>query len=428
MSIPLIHNEIASMISIPLLGGVIGYVINWTGVWMLYRPLAFVGVRVPGLARLTALLPPVFRDIPGLKHGGVGWQGILPSRAGKLGSIAVDTQIAKIGSPSDFYGQLDMEEMAQYVARELAPEVRTLVDDILSRQYPELWTSLPEGARERAHAGIREQLPDVARRVSAEIGKHIDELVNVKIMVIRLLEEQPELTNRLFHEVGRKEFRFIMRFGFVFGFLAGLPTILLVLALPYWWVLPLAEAVIGAVTNAIGLWLIFEPVRPQRVLRWQWQGLFLRRQHEASAVYAQVIAHEVVTVGSIGRELLEGPCSDRTRELLRRVLMPVIDEQAGMARRALELTHGRERFEATSRALAGRAGDLMLEPLADPVTGERQNDAIEELFRERMRALPPEDFVETMRSATREDEWLLIAHGALFGIVGGLIHWVIFGT
>ena len=135
----------------------------------------------------------------------------------------------------------------------------------LGLRYPELWSSLPEAVRERIHHGIQDQLPDVARAVNAEIGAHIDELIDVKLMVVRLLDERPELTNRLFHEVGRREFRFIMNFGFVFGFVLGLPTIPLVLALPYWWVLPLAEAVIGAITNAIGLWLIFEPVRPRRM-------------------------------------------------------------------------------------------------------------------------------------------------------------------
>jgi hypothetical protein len=44
-----------------------------------------------------------------------------------------------------------------------------------------------------------------------------------------------------------------------------------------------------------------------------------------------------------------------------------------------------------------------------------------------MSDMPTEDFVETMRSATREDEWMLVAHGALFGIAGGLLHYVVFG-
>jgi hypothetical protein len=48
------------------------------------------------------------------------------------------------------------------------------------------------------------------------------------------------------------------------------------------------------------------------------------------------------------------------------------------------------------------------------------------LIVDRMRELPPADFAEMMRSAMREDEWLLLAHGAVLGIVGGLAHLVVF--
>jgi hypothetical protein len=49
------------------------------------------------------VLPRRIQQIPGVMQGGVGWQGIIPSRAAKMGSIAVDKGIAKVGSPGDFY-------------------------------------------------------------------------------------------------------------------------------------------------------------------------------------------------------------------------------------------------------------------------------------------------------------------------------------
>ena len=38
------------------------------------------------------------------------------------------------------------------------------------------------------------------------------------------------------------------------------------------------------------------------------------------------------------------------------------------------------------------------------------------------------DFVEMMRSAIKEDEWMLYAHGAVLGFGAGLIHLAIFGV
>ena len=66
---------------------------------MLFNPSASRASRCPGLRPLVAFLPRKIQQIPGVMQGGVGWQGIIPSRAAKMGSIAVDKGIAKLGSP-----------------------------------------------------------------------------------------------------------------------------------------------------------------------------------------------------------------------------------------------------------------------------------------------------------------------------------------
>ena len=44
---------IVHLISIPLFTGVIGYITNWSGVVMLFKPLRFYGARIPGLSTST---------------------------------------------------------------------------------------------------------------------------------------------------------------------------------------------------------------------------------------------------------------------------------------------------------------------------------------------------------------------------------------
>src|SRR3954465_11986371 len=111
-----------------IFSGFIGWATNWTGVWMLFNPLQFKGFRLPGLRPLTHVLPRRIQQIPGLMQGGVGWQGIIPSRAAERGSIAVDKGIAKVGSPSDFYEQLDPERIAEQILHTSRRDLRELVD------------------------------------------------------------------------------------------------------------------------------------------------------------------------------------------------------------------------------------------------------------------------------------------------------------
>ncbi|MGO9819186.1 MAG: hypothetical protein ACLPTJ_00875 [Solirubrobacteraceae bacterium] len=49
------------------------------------------------------------------------------------------------------------------------------------------------------------------------------------------------------------------------------------------------------------------------------------------------------------------------------------------------------------------------------------------LITDRIRAMTPNDFAELLRTATREDEWLLLGHGAVLGLAGVLIDLAIFG-
>src|SRR3989442_1097331 len=100
-------NSTLALITVPFFTGAIGYVTNWTGVLMLFYPVHFRGVRSKLLQSLARLLPRRLQQIPGVMIGGMGWQGIVPSRAAKMGSLAVDSGIAKLGRPAEFWNQLE---------------------------------------------------------------------------------------------------------------------------------------------------------------------------------------------------------------------------------------------------------------------------------------------------------------------------------
>lgn len=266
--------ETLSLITIPLFSGAIGYVTNWTGVWMLFYPVHFRGARFPGLASLARLLPRRIQQIPGVMQGGLGWQGIIHSRAAKMGSIAVDKGIAKLGSPADFYQQLEPEQIAEHIIATARDDIREVVERIMRRDHPRLWRDLPPRVREAVHSRVEKQLPDIVRAVTEEIGDHVDQLLDVKLMVIRHIEAHPELANRIYLEVGRRELRFMINFGFFFGFLLGIPVALITNALPQWWVLPILGVIVGYVTNWVGILMIFEPVEPRKLGPFRIQGLF----------------------------------------------------------------------------------------------------------------------------------------------------------
>jgi uncharacterized membrane protein YheB (UPF0754 family) len=422
--VPGVSHSIWALISVPFVTGAIGYVTNWTGVVMLFYPVHFRGIKAHWLLRAGRFLPRRVQQIPGIMVGGIGWQGIVPSRASKMGSLAVDVGIAKLGSPSEFFQQLDPPAIAAQILERMRPEAREHVDRVMEREHPRLWSELPRPIRELVHERVQSQLPGLVQELTEKIGANIEQLVDVKLMVIRRFD--PELANRVFLDMGQEELTFIKNFGGVFGFLLGIPVAFLTHFVTYWWLLPIIGVIVGYTTNWMALWMIYEPAEPRRYGPLRLQGLFIRRQPEVAEVYARIVADEIVTVSNFASELLHGPQSDRTRALIEQTLRPAIDRAAGPLQPALRAALGTREYESIREAFAAEPADALIEPLSDPEFSRARSGAMRKLIAERMKEMRPRDFAEMLHTATREDEWLLLLHGAILGFAGGLIHLAIF--
>jgi uncharacterized membrane protein YheB (UPF0754 family) len=339
----------------------------------------------------------------------------------------VDKGIARLGSPSEFYSRLEPDKIAEHILATSSDEVHELVEGIIRREHPQLWADTPPPLRAAIHARIDAQLPRLVRRVTDQIGEHIEQLLDIKMMVIRKIEAEPRLGNKIFLEVGERELNFVIWSGLFLGFLLGLPSIPLYQNVDQWWVLPLSGVVVGYLTNWIAIKVIFNPIEPVQVGPFTLHGLFMRRQDEVAEVYAQVIADDIVTLANIGNELLHGARSDRTRHLIEQALRPAVDESLGIARGAVRVAIGTREYDAIRTRLANEAVDHTMEPLTDPGFNRQQSEKVRSLLAERLAKLSPPEFAEMLRSAMEEDEWLLIFIGSVLGFVAGWIQLAILG-
>ena len=408
-----------SLLLIPVISGVIGYVTNWVAIKLLFFPVRHVGFGVPGLATLASMMPRKIQSIPGALKGRVGWQGIIPSRAAKMGSIAVDKGIAKLGTPAEFYEQLEPDKIAEHILATARGDMRELVESIIEREHPQLWRDTPRAVKEAVHARVQDQLPKIVHDVTDELGRNIDQLLDVKLMVIEKIEEEPGLANRIFLEVGRKELNFVINSGLFLGFLLGLGIIPLFAAFPNWWLLPISGVVVGYLTNWIAVKVIFVPIEPRRVGPFTVQGLFMRRRKEVAEVYSRVISDDIVNLVNIGEQLLHGPRADRTRRMIEGALRPAIDQALGPARGAVRVAVGTREYDAIRRSVASEGVEYTMTPLTDPTFNAQQSDRVYALLVDRMWDLPNDDFAEMLRSAVHEDEWMLLALGSVLGFLAG---------
>jgi hypothetical protein len=107
-------------------------------------------------------------------------------------------------------------------------------------------------------------------------------------------------------------------------------------------------------------------------------------------------------------------------------LRPAIDRSVGSARPLVRLAIGPHEYDAIRETVATGGVDSTIGPLSDPEINRSQGAELRRLFVDRMREMPAQDFSDMLRSAIRQDEWLLLAHGGALGVLGGGLHLLIF--
>lgn len=422
------HHLLLELITVPLFTGVIGYITNWTGVLMLFIPLEFHGFRMPGLKVLFPFMPRRIQVLPIFKDGDkLGWQGMVPSRAEKMASLAIDRSLAKVGNISDFYQQLDPDSIADHFVEVALPAVRGVVDRIMEKENPRLWNGLPEFAREFVYRKVEDDLPKNASRINAEMVAHLDDLIDAKSMAISFLIEHPKLLNDIFREFGAKELKFMQNFGFYFGYPMGFTLVALLQVLPQWWVLPLGGMVLGWVVNYLGITIIFEPIQRTAWVPWK-QGLMLKRRPEVIKGYAGILSEHVVTLENILNELMTGPRSDRTLQMLDKVMSDTVDDAVGGARILVRTAVGNEQYERMKAAVMPAALEMFPTIGIDDAFAIKQRKRIADFVEVQMTKLSLEDFQGVLRGAVKQDEWLLFVHGGILGGLAGFLHLAIFGV
>ncbi len=397
--------EFWQYLSIPVIAALIGWTTNWLAIKMTFYPLEFVGK------------PPL-----------LGWQGIIPSKARKMAAISVDATISKIGTVREIFQQIDPQVLAAHIIYTVEPRTEEYVDELMLREYPTFWENLPSSARNMVYDRVRKSTPQLVDNLVGDVSDNIEDLLDIKSMVIERLAKDKRLLNRIFIECGEVEFRFIINSGFYFGFLFGLVQMTVWYFYQSWWVLPFFGLMVGWATNWIALNVIFRPLHEKKVGPFRFQGLFLKRQQEVAESFCHIVTHEILTVGNIINAILEGPKGDRARNMVKKHIKPLVDETTGMGKALTQVAFGPTGFATLKNQVGKKAIEISQTSFNNPVFETDRARAVESIMVERMIALSSEEFQDLLRPCFQEDEIKLILVGAFLGFAAGICQLVfVFG-
>ncbi len=402
--------------------------VTWAHVWMalkmVFYPIHFWGFHLGPLP--------------------VGWQGIVPRKAGRISGIITDNTLSKLGSLQEFLEAMDPEEMARMIGEQVGFELEHLIDEVMMERRAVLWENLPYSIKRRIYAQAHQQMPSVLKELVTELTYNVENLVDMRSMVVNQMENDRKLMVKMFLKVGQKEINFIWHISALIGAFFGIFQMFVYVFVPEHWTVPFFAAIWGFLTNWIAIWMVFNPVNPHPVkfpqfftrtegLKFPWirpvmprigtynfQGAFMKRQDEVSIVFSEVVTADLITLKSIMTEMMYGKRNHKTRRILKRHINEIMETP--LVRTSLQLSIGPTEYAKLKSDLIDRSIEITMVPVSDPEFNESRAKKIFSMFRDRIRLLTPQEFQNLLRPAFHEDEWILIVLGGVTGFGAGLIH------
>lgn len=385
-------------VSMPIIAATIGYLTKLVAIEMIFRPKEFVGIK-PFL----------------------GWQGMVPRRAAKMAAIAVDSVMSKILQPEELFDRIDPDDLIKEVEGPLHHSVAKITETVMSEFNPGLWEAMPQAVRNIMISRIEKRAPETTRGLMNQIRDNLDQVFDIKHMVVTNLVRDKDLLNRMMREISAKALKFMARAGGIFGFYIGCVQVIVFILTGSHLVLPIFGLITGGMTDWIALRMIFRPIEPGKRLFgiMPWQGLFHKLRDEVSRDYAKLLAKDIITPGAVLESLLTGPMSDKLFELIQDEIKATIDAEAGIMRPFVAMAIGGRKYQAMKL----RSAEIVIEQMPEQahLVEEYATDALdlENLAAERMQLLTALEYEELLRPAFRDDEKTVIAVGAIIGCVVG---------
>ena len=403
---------------IPIISATVGWGTNWMALKMTFYPLEFVGIRP------------------------FGWQGIIPSKAKKMAEKSVELFTTKLIKVDEQFMLIDPKKVAEEMSPILNELSREITNEVVNAQIPRIWDNTPDLIKEGIYKNICEELPLVVEKIIEQVRTDINELLNIKTLSVTELLKNKQLLNDIFQKVGKEEFRFIEHSGWMFGFPLGIIQMLIVYfydqnALNW---LTEAQAIIGTgillaffgllvgwLTNYLALKLIFEPLKPKKILFfWSYQGLFIKRQEDVSTEYAKLITQNILTTENMFEFMVRGEGATHFKEIIEKHISIVVDKTVEEAKPWSQLFTNQKQLDTVKNITAFRFEEELPISIRNIYGYAEEALNLNHTMAHRMATLPPDEFVGFLRPAFQEDEWILISVGAILGCLAGITQFFAF--
>lgn len=394
---------------------------DFSAYWFVYLSMPFVAAFVGWSTKIVAL-EMLYRPLEFKGWGPFGWQGIVPRRAGKVGSKTIDLLTSNLLKPEELLERIDADEAVEALRGPLTAAIDDISRDLAEEIRPGLWDALPESTRNAIQDRMQKQAPRIVENMLTEMKSDLGRYLDLQFLAVTTLVRNKEKLVKLMRSVTTDAMAFVRRSGIYFGLVIGLVQMVAWALFKNPWIMPAFGFAVGFISDYIALNMLFRPVQPRKFLGFiPFQGLLHAERDKITRDYAKILADDLFAPEIMFDAIIKGPGSDKLFALAAKEIDAAIDAQTGVVRPVVTLAVGTVRY----RALKDRVVALVLERLPDTLL-EAQDYAtgvidLENTIIEKMSQLTNEEYESILRPVFKDDEPLMIAVGAVLGGVVGEI-------
>ena len=375
---------------------------------MTFSPIEFVGIE---LYRL--------KDQP---WGFFGWQGIIPAKAEKMAGISFELMTARLFNIQEIFHRLNAKRFSEVMEDGLLIMMDRIINEVAMEYMPTLWESLPKEVKTDVVIMTDQESNHFMEDFMRDMQEHVNDVIDIKHMTVQACVQNKKLVVKIFKECGDKEFTFIRRSGFYFGFLLGILQMVLWFVYNAAWTLPAAGFVVGFITNYLALKVIFSPLEPKSLCGiWVLHGIFLKRQKEVSETFARVVCVEILHIRAIWDAVFGGPLSANFNAMLRAHSLVFIEKLIAEIKPMAIAAMGAANFGKMKEAMAQKVIEYLPSIIDQSYEYSQTAMDMETEIREKMSMLPSKEFERVLHPAFEEDELTLIVLGGVLGALVGIL-------
>ncbi|HET7734748.1 MAG TPA: hypothetical protein VFK52_02130 [Nocardioidaceae bacterium] len=380
------------LLLMPVVGAFIGWITKVLAIWMVFKPLNFVGV------------------------GPIGWQGQLPRRAAKFASHAADIVLTNLIDPKELVDRLDARE----VARECDNLIVGSIDPIGRELLGDRWDQLPQAVKNAIAARARARAPQVIHSLFDYAKANIDGLFDLGYIVTDLLIEEKEILNQMVRKNIPMILDFMKVFGLIFGGVVGAIQLVVYCFTESTLIIPLFGLTVGLVSDWIALQMIFLPRKPKKYLGlFPWHGMFFRYRNQFISGYASDVAQSVLTPKVIMNALMSGALVERLFGMIRGEIDQAIKDELGITAPVVTAAVGSRRYNEARDLVIARAREVLPEAAEQLDAYVMTAMDIENTVVKAFENLSDDDFEAMIRPVFKDDEWLVVWLGGGLGFLVG---------